>query len=284
MKIASRSLDGMTLVEGMISTVLIGVLGLVVFSLLNIGTVLGAKNSAVNVAHQSARLAMLQMTQDLRSAVSLLELVDKDGNPVGGNGPAAGVAFQLWAKDTNGNDMPPFKIYDDAATGQNTIRIVATNATKPQAGQWLIVPTHEIEDEITAVSASANPCTVTLKNNLTTAIDVPSGGDDDDDDGDDSSISGFVTDRCSYRVVNGALQWFGPTYKKTFSSALLGNNVTNPTPFSISASPAGAPLYQRVGAIDLSTADTNYTNRGFKSANILLEGEVSTRARLTKFK
>lgn len=277
MQISSRSLDGMTLVEGMVSTVLIGVLGLVVFSLLNIGTVLGAKNSAVNVAHQSARLAMLQMTQDLRSAVSLLELVDKDGNPVAGNGPAAGVAFQLWAKDTNGKDLLPFKISADASAGQKDVQIIATNATKPSAGQWLIVPTHEIEDEITAVSASANPCTVTLKNNLATAIEGTGGPTF-------YNIACFVTDRCSYRVVNGALQWFGPTYKKTFSSAVLGNNITNPTPFTISVSQAGAPLYQRAGAVDLSTADTNYNNRGFKSANILLEGEVSTRARLTKYK
>jgi hypothetical protein len=97
-------------------------------------------------------------------------------------------------------------------------------------------------------------------------------------------VTCFITDRCSYRVVNGSLQWSGPTYKKTFSSAVLGNNITNETPFTIPVSQAGAPLYQRIGAVDLSTADASLNNRGFKSANILLEGEVSTRARLTTYK
>jgi hypothetical protein len=40
------------------------VLGLVIFSLLNIGTVLGAKNTAMNTAHQQARTAMLKMIDD----------------------------------------------------------------------------------------------------------------------------------------------------------------------------------------------------------------------------
>ena len=121
-----------TLIETLFTAVLIGVLGLLVYSLLNIGTILGAKNSAVNVAHQTARIAMLQMTQDFHSAVSPFQLVDANGNNVAGTGPAEGVAFHLWSKDTNGNDSPPFKVKtSDAAAGQNTIHIVATTATKP---------------------------------------------------------------------------------------------------------------------------------------------------------
>jgi prepilin-type N-terminal cleavage/methylation domain-containing protein len=271
MKHQLQAARGMTLAETMITMALVSVLGLLVYSLLNLGTILGAKNSAVNVAHQSARMAMLQMTQDFHCAASPFVLVDTNGNTVAGTGPAEGVAFHLWGKDTNGNDLPPYKIKNDAATGQNKVHIVATAATVPVVGQWLIVPTHEIEEKITAVSGTGD-CTLTLANNITTAIEGTGSG----------NIACFVTDRVSYTVVNGALQWSGPTYKKTFSTASLGQNITNAKPFTIPTSQAGAPLTTSVAAIDLSTADNTYSNRGFKAANILLEGQVPARAMLTQ--
>jgi hypothetical protein len=95
------------------------------------------------------------------------------------------------------------------------------------------------------------------------------------------NIPCFISDRCSYVVKDGALEWHGPTNKKAF--ALLGNDIISPTPFSIPSTPAGALYYRFVAAIDLSTADHNSTNRGFKSANILLNGQVPMRARLTTY-
>ena len=68
--------------------------------MLNVGMILGAKNSAVNTAHQQARVAMLQLVQDIHSAVSLPALTDANSvpipNPVAGT-KAAGISFQLWA-------------------------------------------------------------------------------------------------------------------------------------------------------------------------------------------
>ena len=51
-------------------------------------------------------------------------------------------------------------------------------------------------------------------------------------------------------------------------------DITNPKPFSTPTTPAGALYYRFVAAIDLSTSDLSYTNRGYKSANILLNGQV----------
>ena len=78
MKLSSRT-AGFTLVELMFTTVLIGVVGLVLYSILYTSTVLGAKNTAVNVAHQQARVAMVDMLQDLHSSVSLPALSDSTG-------------------------------------------------------------------------------------------------------------------------------------------------------------------------------------------------------------
>ena len=81
--------------------------------------------------------------------------------------------------------------------------------------------------------------------------------------------------------LSGVLQWRGPTTARTF--AVMANNITSNTPFSTPNTPAGALYYRFVAAIDLSTTDPSTSNRGFKAANILLNGQVPMRARLTTY-
>ena len=263
---------GATLLELSIAMGLIGVLGLSIYSMLNIGMILGAKNTAVNTAHQQARVAMMQLVQDLHSAVSLPALTDADSVPLLNPTPdtaAAGISFQLWAGG-------PYQIVADAAIGSSVVQIqLMAGDVVPKAGQRLIIKSHEIEQDITAVAdLGGGKYNITLTAPIAAAIQ-----------GTESptfyNIPCFITDRCSYVVNGGALEWHGPTQKKAF--AVLGRDIISPTPFSIPSTPAGA-LYNRfVAAIDLSTADSKTSNRGFKSANILLNGQVPMRARLTTY-
>jgi len=69
--------------------------------------------------------------------------------------------------------------------------------------------------------------------------------------------------------------------KKSF--AVLGSDITSPLPFSTPQTPAGALYYRFVSAVNLSTADLNYSNRGFKAANIFLNGQIPMKARLTTY-
>jgi hypothetical protein len=264
--------NGTTLLELSIAMSLIGSVGLAIYSMLNVGLILGAKNTAVNTAHQQARVAMLQLVQDLHSCISLPALCDVNSVPLVNpppNTPAPGISFQLWAAG-------PYQIAADAAIGASVIQIQLTSTDPvPQVGERLIIETHQIEQDITAVSTLGNnKYSITLASPITVAIQ-----------GTGSptfyNIPCFITDRCSYVVNNGALEWHGPTAKKAF--AVLGNDITSSTPFSTPATPAGALYYRFVAAIDLSTADASYSNRGFKSANILLNGQVPMRARLTTY-
>ena len=282
---------GYTLTEVLFTTLLIGVIGLLIYSLLITGTILGAKNTAINTAHQQARMAMLQMVQDLHSAISLPQLVDTHGLPVPAPSPGAspgnaqGISFQLWSQG-------PYRLAADRTVSDNTvvIEIPAVNRA-PIPGQRLIVSTHQIEDDITAVSGPSSAVSGYVQYTLTLAhtlqyIDpvsnIPRG----------AAISGtgsptfyniscYIVDRCSYIVNNQQLQWHGPTTHKAFSS--LGSDIMSPTPFSIPTTPAGALYYRVIAAIDLSTTDSQYSHRGFKSANILLNGQVPSRARLTTY-
>jgi type II secretory pathway pseudopilin PulG len=275
MKMRSRN-SGATLVEIIFTTILIGVVGLVIYTLLNIGTILASKNIAVNTAHQQARTAMLQMVSDLHGSVSLPQLVDVNGNPsptpdpsasptaTPSSTPAAGIAFQLWSSG-------PHKVTSNVSVTQKAVTISSpsTITPVPTPGQRLIIPGHGIEDDITAVAQVSNSSYIlTLANNVKAAIDTSNG-----------NIPCFITDRCSYIVKNQQLEWVGPTTKKTF--AVMGRNITSPTPFSVPVTASGALYHRFVAAIDLTTSDLQFSNRGFKSANILLNGQVPLRTRLT---
>ncbi len=260
---------GYTLIElGIVST-MFSTVGIALCSLLNVSLVLGAKNVAMNTAHQQARTAMVQMLQDLHATVSLPYLVDKNGVIANDQTkPAAGIGFQELSSG-------PHKITADATTSQNqvSLRLTSQNGVTPtvSVGQRLIIPTHQIEDDITAVSGSGSNVTVTLAHNLPVVVSGTT----------TYMIVALITDRCAYTVANGSLQWQGSTAKKSF--AILGNDITSDSPFSIPQTAAGALYYRFVSAINLSTADPTYSNRQFKAANIFLNGQIPMKARLTTY-
>ena len=269
----------MTVAELMVTCLVVGVVGLLAYSLLNMGTILGAKNVALNVAHEEARVVMLGMIKDFHSAASLPELisdVDTNGNPVTTTtSPAPGISFQLWS-------IGPLQITANAAAGQNVVQVSVLPGVKAPVQpanppyQRLIVRTHQLESDIVGVNpadlgTAGGIVTLTLANNVPVPINV-SGPPA-------NHIVCFITDRCSYLVKNGAFKYYGPRSAKIFD--LLGNTMTNPTPFSTKVSNAGTPWFQVVAATDLSTAYAAYANRGFRSMNILLRSEVPIRARLT---
>lgn len=288
MRLSSRT-RGFKIIELVFTLVIISVLGLVLYSLLATNTILGAKNTAVNTAHQQARVAMLQMVGDLHSAVSLPLLTGVLGNT------ASGITFQQWgAIPINGRGLVenggPHKILQDENVGNNVLRLSITagpglTATQsiPRVGQRLIIPTHQIEADIAAIQGPANNLQVTITNILGPAlagVTYPVATLPIEINGTGSNVGDvvcFVTDRCSYTVANNALTWTKE------GSRVLVNDITSARPFSTPLTAAGA-LYSRfVSAIDLSTADLSYSNRGFKSANVFLNGQVPIKAKLTTF-
>jgi hypothetical protein len=223
---------------------------------------------------------MIEMIQDLHAAVSLPAL----NNPVGTQ--ASGISFQQWGSVVQSgvvtNNGGPHKIKNDAAAGQKVVVLDMTvsGQPKPIVGQRLIVPTHQIESDIDAVSGGNSNLSVTLHDNLPVAINGTAAGFGD--------VVCYITDRCSYDVVlvsagppaEYKLQW---TKRSAPPARDIVNDITNPRPFSIPTTPAGALYYRFVAAVDLSTSDPKYSKRGYKSANILLNGQVPFKARLTTY-
>jgi prepilin-type N-terminal cleavage/methylation domain-containing protein len=268
--IARKSQHAFTLIELLISAAILSVVGGIIYYILNTGIILFAKNTAINMAHQQARTAVIQMETDLHSAVSLPQLVDETRTPVSGTGPAAGISFQTFAAG-------PFKVVSRASVGATSISVALGNY-QPKAGQRLIIPTHQIEIDIASNVAGSGTRSVPLISPIPNAVEVQL-----DDAGTfiPVDVIAFITDRISYVVIDRELRYFGRKGAATYS--VMANDITSPTPFSTPTTPAGAPFYRFVAAINLSTADATATARGFKSANMFLNAQVPCRTRLCAY-
>lgn len=260
---------GFTLIEVLVSSSVMAITGAIMLYLLHAGMLMYAKNTAVNVAHQSARVAVLTMEQDLHGAISIPQLVDANRNPLpsGSTQPAAGISFQIFAEG-------PFQVKVTALAGQNMIT-VNSQGFKPKVGQRFNLPLHQIERNITGVigSGSSN-CVLTLEGTLNRPVETQL------DDGGTSVpviVTGFTSERLSYVVKDGELRYYRPgdTQGRT-----LASNITSATPFSVPPTPLGAPYNRFVAAINLSTADRATSNRGFRAANMFLNAMVPYRAKL----
>lgn len=277
----ARRKEGMTLIETLVSTAAMALIGCLIFYTFYNGMMLFAKNTSVNAAHQQARTAVLTMEQSLHSSVSIPQLVDTNKNAIAGSGPAAGISFQQLS-------MGPFKVIATAPSGQNQIHVNTTVTTYPApsysattttyvpiVGQRLCLPLHQIELDIAAVSGSGPDRVITLASNLTVPVETTL--PDANNVNQTVVPTCFITDRYYFVVNNGQLLYYKPG---NTSGRMLANNITSATPFGIPSSTAGTPYNRFVAAINLSTAESSTTNRGFKAANMFLNAMVPYRTKL----
>lgn len=262
-----RPENGFTILEIMISCAVLAVSGGIIFAILNAGMILFAKNSAINVGHQQARMAVLRMERDLHSAVSLPQLVDTNRQPVAGTGPSAGVAFQLFAGG-------PFSIHNNQNTGDTKVQVDNPKKYTFKAGQRLIVPTHQIEIDIADVNSSGAVTTLILASGIGADIVVSNGGTK-------YNVPCFVTDRASYVVASGELRYFSNATTGTFQ--VLSWGIVSPTPFSTPLLSGSAPSNRYVSAINLAASDLSVGKRVYKASNMFLNSSVPTRTTLTTY-
>jgi hypothetical protein len=187
---------GFTVAEMGVAVGVLGLLGLVFFQVLQSGLTLSAKNTAVNAAHEEARVGVLKLTRDIHASISVPQLRDNgftviSSDPVSGVPPmAASVSFQ------NISSGPNF-VWKDP--GSPDLIMIKDNPDKPEEGQRLIIPFFGLEEDITKVTASgsANHSNVFIKSDQQTPpIDAPSSGV--------QYCITYYTDRVMYTVRKGS--------------------------------------------------------------------------------
>jgi hypothetical protein len=277
-----------TLADTMVTCAILGVVGVCVFAILNSGTILYAKNTAANLAHDQSRIAVNRVLHDIHEAVSIPQLghivqgnlAANPGAPAGSWTPSgtnvtfyaepspspspgsSAVAFQMMGgpSDPNGG---PFNVVNDPANPE-LIQIGSGN-TAPQIGMRLIFPYYNMEDNIVKVTSNgSNHYNIWTQSALETRFKTKK----------NTYNICYYTSRWVYAIENGELH--------LYSSAPAPNGGTWPIVVArsiISATPFTQPTTQYIG-VNLTTQATNYSNRNYKAVNTLLAGSVPYRAQL----
>ena len=267
--------QGFTLVEFMISAGILSVVGAALLIFGNFCLNSYAKNIAINVAHDEARLGVYRILRDIHDALSIPQLVDEHRLEVTGYGPAAGISMQLHAGG-------PVEITNDAAAGSSSLYL-KTRGFTPQVGQMLIVPTHRIEEIITAVGPkSSGTRQITLANPITSNV-VVSGNYDEDavDDGSPAvdTVIALFADRVGYVVVGDEMRYYPNLSSPVYQSIARG--ISNTVPFSTPLNETGAPFAKRVAAVNISTSHEDVSNREYFATNMFLNSWIPQRSRIT---
>jgi Tfp pilus assembly protein PilW len=134
-----RRRAGFTVVELLVGTVVGALVALGVFAFINTGSLLTARNLSVNLTSNSMRGALDRMEHLLQQSNSTPVLMDAAGAAVAGNGPAAGVRFDLF----QGGPVvvnPGTTTLANTATGF-TIRYAQASSRAPTVGDLVIFDT-----------------------------------------------------------------------------------------------------------------------------------------------
>ena len=214
---------GFTLAETMIALGVTAIAGAAVGYITLNATVLYAKNTADNAAHDQNRIAISRLVRDIHSATSIPQLGKiVPGNlaanptaPVGswtpygtnvtfwaesGAGPAAGISFKKMGSATNPNGGP-FKMRNDPGN-KDMIQIDSGNGNPPFIGTELIFPYYGMEGTITKVTSNgANHYNVWVKGGLETRIKEKK----------NTTIICYYMSRYAYVVENGELKFYAST-------------------------------------------------------------------------
>jgi hypothetical protein len=250
-----------------------------IFLVLNSGMNLYAKNTALNSAHQQARTGIDQMLANLHSSVSIPQLVDSNLQPVAeldANGKptsAAGISFQAFSGG-------PFPVVASAAATATSIMLYCPGYVSA-ANSRLNIPSHNIEFNITSstqVGPNRQFNLATPAAGIGTAVSI-SGTGIEGDAGTTYVIGAFMTNRVSYAVVEGELRYFSTNDPASYR--VIARNVISATPFTVPITPGGSLQNQFLSAVNLSSVEPNFANRGYAAVNMFISSLIPVRCRLT---
>ena len=214
---------GYTLAEVVIAGGLVTVVGSAAAYVTLNATVLYAKNTADNAAHDQNRIAVSRLVRDIHSATSIPQLGKIVAGHIsahptapagswspygtnvtfwaeGGSGPSAGISFKKMGSAVNPNGGP-FRMRNDPGN-KDLIQIDSGTGNPPSIGTELIFPYYNMEGTISKVtSTGSNHYNVWVKGGLETRIKEKK----------NTTIVCYYMSRYAYVVENGELRFYAST-------------------------------------------------------------------------
>lgn len=270
MKIRASARPGFTIVETMITIGITTIVGGMIFLVLSSGLNLYAKNTAVNAAHQQARTGVDQLLQNIHGAVSIPQLVNASLTPIPppGTGPAAGINFQRF-------EAGPFPV-TASATASATSLVVASGSFAPSSTTRLNIAAHKIElDVISSTDLGGGKRRYNFAGPIGVDVNVDGNGETG------FIIPAFMTFRASYAVIGSELRYFPTNNLNNYK--VIARNISSATPFLIPTLSSGSLQNKYVAAINISTVEPQFSNRGYAAVNMFISSLIPFRSRMTTY-
>ena len=168
------------------------------------------------------------------------------------------------------------------------------DASQSVSGLRFNIPSHKVEMDIQSLTAAGDYRIIGFASAIGTQIfvndnDPNSNGNGNGNGNGTSNISGFVTRRVSYAIAGTSsyyeLRYYPTNNLQTFR--VIARNVTSPnagqapTPFKVLFNQAGGADFRSVAAVDLSTAEPQYSQRGYAAVNMFIDSYIPFRSKLT---
>jgi hypothetical protein len=248
-----------TLVELLISSGIVVVVGGLVFACLLAGLQLFGKNLAANLPFHGSRLAYDFLQRDLHTALAEPALLDAALHDVPGAGPAAGVALRWLVAG-------PCLVTADTAASALTLEVEkGAGSEAPKPGDLLSLPAFRIERTITSVASVGAHWQLGLEAPLGTPLVGAA----------TENFVCLVSRRCGY-VVSGEMLLCYSDLGDTANSRVVTRGVTNPTPFSFPVN--GGQPDRRYLATQLVARDPGSSQRGWRGLGANLHFTIALRA------
>jgi hypothetical protein len=256
---------GFTLLDTLVTSVCLALVAGGFFTFLNAGTILFAKNTAINLAHHEARVGVTRLIDNIHASASIPQLVDINRVPLEGAGPAAGLSFQL----VYGG---PYQFIRDPGNPQ-LVQIQGGPGVVPQVGDRLIVLDYDIEDDIIKITpgmADPNHWNFWLKKGQEARLQLKK----------DSRVVCYLARRVAYIVAEGQLRFYPDATNKFYA---IARNISSPKPFSIPLNSSGT-LDTRYTSVTMTVTDPTYKNRSHTATNMqMVDAHIPYRNQMTKY-
>jgi len=155
MHLSRRSTFAFTLVEMMVTAAVVAILGGVIITLLTMGMTLYTQNISLSQTHFGGLNTVEQLLLKVAGAAEVPVLVDDNGAPLAGTGPAAGVRFYCLAS----SQAYPVPTAANATDTSFTIT-QAGSRPAPQIGDKITMSDLGFAGVITSVAAAGSNYTV----------------------------------------------------------------------------------------------------------------------------